>query len=143
MRLKRLWPEEAVERVRAARQAVQAGQVQSVELALRQGVEPDEQLPARKQPVEMMEELLGELRGLREAVERQNALLEDQGRRLEALEAPQEPQNQAESVEPRSDRGNLPEEPERAAQEPPQGEAGVEDRGDPERRSWWRRWFGA
>ncbi len=47
--------------------------------------------------------------------------------RVPQLEAPQEPQNQAESAGSRSDRGTPPEEPERAA----------------EPRSWWRRIFGA
>ena len=46
-------------------------------------------------------------------------------RALEAPEAPIESQNQAESAEPRSDRGTPPEEPEQSSERP-----------------WWRRWFG-
>jgi DNA-binding Lrp family transcriptional regulator len=45
--------------------------------------------------------------------------------RIPQIEAPQEPQNQAESAEPRSGRGTGAEEPERATQRP-----------------WWRKWLG-
>ena len=48
----------------------------------------------------------------------------EQARTIRELEAPREPQNQAESASPRSDGGSVPEEPETAAERP-----------------WWRRVF--
>lgn len=50
----------------------------------------------------------------------------EQARTIRELEAPQEPQDQ----------------PQANAQEPQREPGGVEDRGEPEKLSWWRRVFG-
>ncbi len=66
-----------------------------------------------------LEEALREERRLRDEAEQRVEEL------VQQLKAPPEPQNQAESAEPRSDRSTSPQEPE-----------------GPSRRPWWQRWFG-
>ena len=61
---------------------------------------------------------------LRRELERKDAILLRMAERIPELEPAREPQNKAESAEPRSDEGTAPEEPEK-----------------PTERPWWRRWF--
>ncbi len=75
---------------------------------------------------ELVEELRRQNEYLREESRRKDHIIAGLVERLPPAIEPPEPQNQAESAEPRSDRVETPEEPERAT----------------ERRSWWRRWFG-
>lgn len=92
----RMWTMDDIERLEEARALVRAGRAASVEAALRAMLEgavgPGEVEVHPAEPgageghTEASRELLEELRGLRAAVERQNELLEQQGRRLEALE---------------------------------------------------------
>ena len=63
---------------------------------------------------------------LRRELERKDAILLRMAERIPELEPAQEPQNQAESAEPQSDRVETPEESEKAA----------------EHRPWWRKIFG-
>ena len=93
-KLGRVWPMEAIYRLERARLDVQAARAVSVEQALadhRAGLEPERApapagVPTGATGTNALEALVGELRALREAVEEQNRLLEEQGRRLEALE---------------------------------------------------------
>lgn len=94
-KLGRVWSMEAIERLERARRDVQAARAVSVEQALadhRAGLEPERAPAPAGVPTgttggtNPLEALVGELRALREAVEEQNRLLEEQGRRLEALE---------------------------------------------------------
>jgi hypothetical protein len=102
----RLWTLEAIERIRSARLAVHERRTGSIEAALR-GFEdhstleqqsfaaPSSQTPARSSegtpgagsPPRLLEALVGELHALREAIEDQNKLLQDQTHRLQRLEA--------------------------------------------------------
>jgi hypothetical protein len=110
---------------------VRGGRAPSVEAALRFEVTGDDVdlYPPPRRPVEAnLVALLEELRGLRAAVEHQNHLLEEQGRRLDALEAPEQPSASSKSA--------------------PDASEGSEPRSDPEgpqtglQRPWWRRIFG-
>jgi hypothetical protein len=91
-RFGRVWPQEALDRLRRARTAVQDGRYVSVELALRAIADGGgiEAMPARAgTPEDAGQQLLNELRALREAVDWQNRLIDYQWRRTEALnEAP-------------------------------------------------------
>lgn len=91
----RLYDALAVQRIGAALAAYHAGSVVSVEDGLRRIAEgeetPEAMFTATQQP-DTMELLLGELRGLRVAVERQNELLQTQGDRIAELEAQGEKQ---------------------------------------------------
>ncbi len=82
----------------------------------------DELVEALRSQVEM---LRAELADRKEEARRKDHLLAAALERIPEIEAPREPQNQAESAESRSDRGRVPEEPETAAERP-----------------WWRRMFG-
>ena len=83
----RLWPLEAIERIQSARQAVKDRRAESIEAALR-GFETPKDLQSFRLPASIsggtletqaspraLEELVGELHALREAVEAQNRLL--------------------------------------------------------------------
>ncbi len=127
----RLWTSEAMGRLERARDMVRGGRAPSVEAALRFEVTGDDVdlYPPPRRPVEAnLVALLEELRGLRAAVEHQNHLLEEQGRRLDALEAPEQPSASSKSA--------------------PDASEGSEPRSDPEgpqtglQRPWWRRIFG-
>jgi hypothetical protein len=99
----RLWPLEAIERIRKARLAVGKGRAVNMEAALRSFETPEEtqssQMPARRSgempdtqaPPRALEGLAGELHALREAVEDQNKLLSMllrvEAHRLKRLEA--------------------------------------------------------
>lgn len=125
----RLWPQHAIYRLDRARMLVQEGRSPSVEAALRYEETGDDAdlYPAPRKPADAnLAALLEELRGLRQAVERQNALLEEQGQRLAALEAPNtspEPRESPESAERSPDRGTYLEEPKAVSSRP-----------------WWKFW---
>lgn len=91
-RLGRMWTQGAVDRLSTARSAVSQGRYVSVEQALSAlaNGEDIEAGPAHTEETrdDLVAQLLSEIRGLREAVERQNALVEQQGERLAALESP-------------------------------------------------------
>jgi len=99
----RLWPLEAIERIQSARLAVKDRQAESIEAALR-GFDTPEDLQSFRLPASSsgrtletgaspraLEELVGELHDLREAVEAQNRLLtmlvRVEGHHLKRLEA--------------------------------------------------------
>src|SRR5215204_4888731 len=83
----RLWPLEAIERIQSARLAVEERRAESIEAALRGFDTPEDlqsfRLPARisggtletRASPRALEELVGELHALRQAVEDQNRLL--------------------------------------------------------------------
>lgn len=91
-RFGRVWPQEALERLKRARMAVKDGQYRSVELALRaiaargniDAISISERVST---PEDAGQQLLKEIRGLREAIDRQNQLIEYQWRRTGALDA--------------------------------------------------------
>jgi hypothetical protein len=119
----RLWPEEAVARLQAARAAVRKGRAASTEAALRAGDDGDVVVVDRRYPAapskaaddraddraDALEKLLEELRLLRGAVEgmsRRLATMEIENRNLREavsfnreLEAPAEPRESAETPE--------------------------------------------
>jgi hypothetical protein len=114
----RLWPEEAVARLQAARAAAGEGRAASVEAALRAGdgggvVVVDRRYPAPSKAADVradaLEKLLEELRVLRGAVEgmsRRLATMEIENRKLREavsvsreLEAPSEPRESFETPE--------------------------------------------
>jgi hypothetical protein len=110
----RLWPEEAVARLQAARAAVGEGRAVSTEAALRAGGDSEEVVviePSRAADdrADALEKLLEELRLLRGAVEgmsRRLATMEIENRELREavsgsreLEAPSEPRESAETPE--------------------------------------------
>ncbi len=112
------------------RKRVQRGQLDSTHEAGRvyvyldtPGPEPDS-VPDTV-PDKYLERLENENEFLRDQVRRQQEIIMQQSITLRALTAPQEPQNESESAEPRSDRGTGAEEPEEATERP-----------------WWRRWLG-
>jgi hypothetical protein len=119
-----MWPQEAVDRLERARAATQQGRYVSVELALtalKDGADL-EAVPARPEHAEatLVQQLLSEIRALREAVERQNALIEEQGQRLAALEAPPAEAEISSEPDVKQETAQNPEEPV----------------------SWWRRLLG-
>ena len=98
-RYARLWTLDAIERIRSALLAVEAGRALNVEAALR-GFEIPEDTESRQMPVRILGEspetlaplsalgeLTEELHALREVVKNQDMLLRDQAHRLERLEA--------------------------------------------------------
>jgi hypothetical protein len=114
----RLWPEEAVARLQAARAAVRTGRAASTEAALRAGDDGEVVVVDRRYPApskaaddraDALEKLLEELRLLRGAVEgmsRRLATMEIENRNLREavsfnreLEAPAEPRESAETPE--------------------------------------------
>jgi hypothetical protein len=85
----RVWPQEALDRLKRARTAVQDGRYVSVEVALRAIADGGdiEAMPARVgTPEDAGQQLLNELRALREAVDWQNQLINDQWHRTEELD---------------------------------------------------------
>ncbi len=133
----RLWPEEAVEALEMARDAVRTGRAVSVESALRAAASPDgmdaPSTPVRPSQGDMvaLTELLVELRALRESVDgmsKRLANLEDENRALRAaLPTSTEPVvEDRESEEPESS-------PEPVAQSPKPGIFGRV-------RVWLREW---
>jgi signal transduction histidine kinase len=91
-RLGRVWPTEAIERLNDARQVVQAGRAVSIEQALlnRGAIDAPATVGSVTQRAssgpEALEELANELHALREAIEKQNQLLTEQGQQLETLQ---------------------------------------------------------
>jgi hypothetical protein len=73
----------------------------------------------------LIEELRTEVAAWREESRRKDHIIAGLVERLPPAIEPPEPQNRAESAEPRSAEGQVPDEPEKPA----------------ERRSWWRRWW--
>jgi hypothetical protein len=86
----RVWPEDAIDRLKRARDAVRAGRAQSVQAALvadRTGEDLSSGADAALPAPNTLAELIAEIRALRRTIEDQNRLIIEQGRRLEALES--------------------------------------------------------
>jgi hypothetical protein len=131
----RVWPAEAIDRLKRARDVVRAGRAQSVQAALvaeRTGEDLSSGAADALPAPNTLAELIAEIRALRRTIEAQNQLIIEQGERLAALEGGHsEPRESPESpgpTDPPTEGNGAPE----AATEPP-SEA---------RQSWWRRIFG-
>ncbi len=138
----RVWPPEAIDHLKRARDAVRAGRSQSVQAALvaeRMGEDLTSAAEGGALPAAgTLAEFVAELRALRRTIEDQNRLIIEQGHRIEALESgePYTPPAR-ELTEPR-------ESPESSGptDTPRPGDGGAEASAEPPVRPWWRRIFG-
>lgn len=138
----RVWPEDAVEALQAAREAVQNQRAISIEAALKgqevEGVAEPLPAPSRPSdaPLDAGAAILEELRAVRRLLEEQGerlAAIEEENRALRLrLEAPEKTD---------ADRAVEPVEARDAASDVTQGAEEGTGREEGERRSWWRRFF--
>lgn len=137
----RVWPPEAIDHLKRARDAVRSGRSQSVQAALvaeRTGEDlaggAGDDLPAPN----TLAEFIAEIRALRHTIEDQNRLIIEQGRRIEALETgePYSPPAPELSEARESDLSPGP------TDTPREDTGGHEATKEPPARPWWRKILG-